>query len=165
MVVLDQSAYDSTDVFVTLEDLSNDVYDHHHHEDGVLLLETLYVKRATKDSSETTSYSRGGATKLNYDKMVVCMDVLGGEGSNIVVFLLGQGRNAEFFSRMVDKRDDGSFGEWLLSEACYYLIICQSELMNCLIPAIYQALASCSLLIVCPKLLSAWERSSTVLGQ
>ena len=79
---------------------------------ALLVLMPLYCKLPSKkDEHGARYYNRGREVRSLYDKMLVCLDVNGLPGQNIVVFLLGKGRNENFFSGCLVERDNGSAGK------------------------------------------------------
>ena len=106
VIQVGHGGYIATDTFIDCSRLSdeNDEYDN---TSSLSLFIPLYVKTQKKDDSR--AFSRG--SKPNYDKMMFCMDVNGHPGDNVVVFILGNGRNDCFFDSCLKSRDNGDVGK------------------------------------------------------
>ncbi len=105
------TGYLATDKIVNISELSDDNIDLDTTE-SLLVLMPLYCKRnMKKDDHGYKFYNRGKEVRSSFDRIVVCMDVMGIPGQNIVVFLIGEGRNENLFNGCLKERDTGDAGK------------------------------------------------------
>ena len=76
-----------------------------------LVLQTLYCKVSQVDDRPKVFYCGSGSKKVFYDEMLSTMGVDSSSRDNIIVFLIGKGRNKQFWSRCLKTRDEGVVGE------------------------------------------------------
>lgn len=113
--------------FVTVRDLakSRKLAKFDPEKQKLLVLSSLYIKKAAVKDKNASYYNRGGHVggSLNYEKMMVCVDVMGPAGMNVVVLLLGKGQNPCFFRKHLTARDDGSLSK-IIDWICIYDCLC-----------------------------------------
>ena len=102
--------YDGVGTFVSISDIVEQD-ESFNNTDSLLLVQPLYCKIAKVDDQTKVFYRGVGSSKSSYDKMMFTMGVGGKDKDNIVVFLIGKGRNEEFWSRCLKNRDAGEVGE------------------------------------------------------
>ena len=82
--------------------------------DTLMFIKVLYWKMATPNENKNSYYTikgnkQGGS--LNYQRMMVGMDLFAKPGKNVVTFLLGNHDNQAFFSDAMSCRDNGMLCE------------------------------------------------------
>ena len=90
--------------------------------DKALLVVMLYAKAPDKVGSDVSFYNKNGnKSSKTYDRMLVGLDVNGAPGRNLLIFLLGNGQNANMFSKCLTLRDSGvDIGKQLLDASLHH---------------------------------------------
>lgn len=111
MLKAGRSPFPSSAKIVNINELS-DEYDDLDTSDSLLVLMPLYCKRnLKKDDHGYRFYNRGKEVRSSFDRLLVCMDINAIPGQNIVVFLIGEGKNMNLWDCCVKERDTGVAGE------------------------------------------------------
>lgn len=118
--------YDGTWKFVNVTELTNAKSDVEMTIDHprLIALVILYVKRPVATDQKVSVFTRGGKSSVgstNYERMMVCMDVMAPSGNNIVTILLGRGQNPNFWSKHIAHRDTGIFSESMCAMVCIFI--------------------------------------------
>ena len=110
ILISDHGGYDGVGTLVSISDLveQDETFNN---TDSLLLVQPLYCKVAKVDNQTKVFYRGAGLNKSSYDKMMFTMGVGGTDKDNIVVFLIGKGRNEELWSRCLKNCDAGKVGE------------------------------------------------------
>ena len=98
--------YLATDKIVNINELSNENLELDT-SDSLLILKPLYCKKRKEDKKPVY----GQQVSSNFDRLLVCVDVMALAGQNIVVFPLGDGRNEVLFDSCLKERDSGVAGK------------------------------------------------------
>ena len=77
----------------------------------LLFVKVLYWKMAKPTENKggytyTTKGNKQGGS-VNYDRMIVGMDIFAKKGKNVVTFLMGANDNRSFFNNNISRRDNG----------------------------------------------------------
>ena len=107
VVLRGHGGYIAGDQFISIDQLCNDNIDVDTSQ-SMILVQPLYIKLRKKEDAKV--FYRGQMKTHTYDKILFGMDVFAPDGDNVLVFLIGGGRNECIFDACLPQRDSGEVG-------------------------------------------------------